>query len=48
VNAQEKYKVPHVEHLLAIIALAVVIHPIAGMAWGVVYLIHIAANIDLL
>ena len=39
------YTMPHVPHLLGIIALALVIHPLAGAAWTVVYGIHAAGNL---
>ena len=39
------YTMPHTQHLLAIIALAVAVHPFAGVAWAGVYAIHAIGNI---
>ena|GEM_PF-4426869 len=40
--SESTHSVPHREHLLAIIALAIVLHPVAGMLWGVVWAVHSA------
>ena len=39
------YEVPHVAHLLAIIALGIVVAPAAGGLWAFVYAIHAGADL---
>ena len=39
------YQVPHIAHLLAIIALGLFIHPIAAIAWAAVWGFHAVMNL---
>ena len=39
------YTMPHMGHLLAVIALGLIIHPMAGALWCVVWAIHAGSNI---
>ena len=40
------YVVPHQSHLLAILALGLLVHPFAGAVWAVVWGIHTISNYD--
>ncbi len=41
------YTMPHVGHLLAVIALSLLIHPVAGAAWCGVWALHAACNLGI-
>ncbi len=41
----KEYEVPHVAHILAVLTIGLLIHPLAGMGWACVWAFHTVANI---